>query len=235
MKVTALIPAAGRGIRMGTKESKPYLDLAGKPILVHTLHEFERCSSIDEIVLIVSESDIEYSRVSIAEAFKLKKVSKIIAGGLKRQDSVWEGLKTLKNGCDLVMVHDGVRPFVSQDILEMSVRETSRWGATVASVPVKDTVKTASEEGEVLETLDRRKLWAVQTPQTFKYDILKSAYEKAFKEGFYGTDDASLVEKLGIKVRIIPGSYENIKITTPEDLALGEAILKRRTSKLQDT
>ncbi len=172
MKVAALIPSAGRGSRMGTRESKPYLALAGKPILAHTLYEFEQCSLIDEVVLIVSKSEIEHSKASIIEAFMFEKVSKIIAGGLKRQDSVWEGLNSLKHDCGVVMVHDGVRPFVSQEILEKSIQETSRSGATIVSVPVKDTVKMASEQGDVLETLDRNTLWAVQTPQTFKYDIL---------------------------------------------------------------
>jgi len=231
MKVAALITAAGRGSRMGTRESKPYLVLADKPILAHTLYQFEQCSLIDEVVLIVSKSEIEHSKASIIEAFMFEKVSKIIAGGLKRQDSVWEGLKSLKRDCELVMVHDGVRPFVSQEILEKSIQEASRSGAAIVSVPVKDTVKMASEQGDVLETLDRSTLWAVQTPQTFKYEILKSAYKKAFEDGFYGTDDASLVERLEIKVKIIPGSYENIKITTPEDLALSEVILRRRAKQ----
>jgi len=234
MKVVALIPAAGRGSRMGAREKKPYLSLSGKPILAYTLSECEKCSLIDEIILVVSESEIEYSRISIVEAFKFKKVSKIIAGGLKRQDSVWEGLKALKNDYELVMVHDGVRPFVSQKILEKSIYETLHYKATVVAVPVKDTIKIVSKQGEVLETIDRSRVWMIQTPQTFKHDILKKAYEKAIKDGFYGTDDASLVEKLGIKVKIIPGFYENIKITTPEDLALGEVILKRRTSKMHD-
>ena len=229
MKVVALIPAAGRGSRMGDKEKKPYLTLAGKPILAHTLSEFEQCSLIDETILIVSENEMECSRISIVEAFKFKKVSKVVAGGLKRQDSVWEGLKALNHDYELVVVHDGVRPFVSQENLEKSILETANYEATVIAVPVKDTVKIVSKQGEVLETIDRSKVWAIQTPQTFKHDILKRAYEKAIKDGFYGTDDASLVERLEIKVRIIPGSYENIKITTPEDLALGEAILRRRT------
>ena len=235
MKVVALIAAAGRGSRMGAKEKKPYLILAGKPILAHTLSEFEQCSLIDETILIVPENEIKYSRISIVEAFTFKKVSKIVAGGLKRQDSVWEGLNVLKNGYELVMVHDGVRPFVSQQTLEKSIRETANYGATVAAVPVKDTIKIVSKQAEVQETIARNKVWAIQTPQTFKYDILKRAYEKAIKDGFYGTDDASLVERLGIKVKIIPGSYENIKITTPEDLALGEAILKRRISTMHDS
>ena len=147
---------------------------------------------------------------------------------------MWEGIKTLKNDSELVMVHDGVRPFVSQEILEKSIHETFNCGATMTAVPVKDTIKMVSEQKEVLKTLDRDKVWMVQTPQTFRLDILKMAFEKAFKDGFYGTDDASLVERMGIKVNVISGSYENIKITTPEDLVLGEAILKRRASMMHD-
>jgi len=228
MKVVALIVAAGRGSRMGAKERKPYLMLAGKPILAHTLSEFERCSLIDETVLIVAKDDAEHAGVSMLETPEFKKVSRIIVGGLKRQESVWEGLKALKNDSELVMVHDGVRPYVSQEVLEKSIHETFSCGATIAAVPVKDTIKMVSERKEVLETLDRDKVWMVQTPQTFRQDILKMAFEKAFKDRFYGTDDASLVERIGVKVKVIPGSYENIKITTPEDLVLGEAILKRR-------
>jgi 2-C-methyl-D-erythritol 4-phosphate cytidylyltransferase len=228
MNVVALIPAAGSGSRMGTTQRKPYLTLAGKPILVHTLTVFEQCSLIKEILLIVSSSDLEYSRTSIVETYKLTKVNKIVVGGAKRQDSVWEGLKALEGQYGLVMVHDGVRPFVSQGIVENAIHETAHYGATVAAVPVKDTIKIVSKEAEVVETIDRSRVWAVQTPQTFKYDILKMAYEKAYEDGFYGTDDASLVERLGMKVKIIPGSYDNIKITTPSDLVMGEAILKKR-------
>jgi len=228
MNVVALIPAAGSGSRMGTTQRKPYLTLGGKPILVHTLTVFEQCSLIKEVLLIVSSSDLEYSRTSIVETYKLTKVNKIVVGGAKRQDSVWEGLKALEGQYGLVMVHDGVRPFVSQGIVENAIHETAHYGATVAAVPVKDTIKIVSKEAEVVETIDRSRVWAVQTPQTFKYDILKMAYEKAYEDGFYGTDDASLVERLGMKVKIIPGSYDNIKITTPSDLVMGEAILKKR-------
>jgi 2-C-methyl-D-erythritol 4-phosphate cytidylyltransferase len=228
MNVVALIPAAGSGSRMGTTQRKPYLTLEGKPILVHTLTVFEQCSLIKEVLLIVSSSDLEYSGTSIVETYKLTKVNKIVVGGAKRQDSVWEGLKALEGQYGLVMVHDGVRPFVSQGIVENAIHETAYYGATVAAVPVKDTIKIVSKEAEVVETIDRSRVWAVQTPQTFKYDILKMAYEKAYEDGFYGTDDASLVERLGMKVKIIPGSYDNIKITTPSDLVMGEAILKKR-------
>ena len=228
MKTIALIPSAGSGSRMGTKAKKPYLSLLDKPILAHTLLAFEQCPLINEVVLIVAEDEIDYCKISIVEPFKIRKVNKIIAGGPKRQDSVWEGLKTLNDDCELVMIHDGVRPFVSQEILKKSVHETAKSGATVVAVPVKDTIKIMSKKAEVLETIDRSRIWAVQTPQTFARDILKRAYKKTFEDGFYGTDDASLVERLGVKVKIIPGSYDNMKITTPGDLTLGEAILERR-------
>ena len=219
---------------MGAKAKKPYLSLGNKPILAHTLLAFEQCPQISEVVLIVSEDEIGSSQTLVVEPFKVKKVSKIIAGGPRRQDSVWEGIKTLKGDCELIMVHDGVRPFVSQEILKISVHETTDDGATVVAVPVKDTIKIVSKKAEVVETIDRSRVWAVQTPQTFAHDILKRAYEKAYKDRFYGTDDASLVERLGVTVKIIPGSYDNIKITTPGDLVLGEAILRRRASKVHD-
>jgi len=152
MKVIALIPAAGSGSRMRAKEKKPYLSLGDKPILAHTLSEFEQCSLINEVILIVSKDAIDYCKTSIVEAFKVKKVNKVIAGGPRRQDSVWEGLKILKDDCKLVMVHDGVRPFVSQEILKISVHETTNSGATVVAVPVKDTIKIVSKQAEVLET-----------------------------------------------------------------------------------
>jgi 2-C-methyl-D-erythritol 4-phosphate cytidylyltransferase len=228
MNVVALILAAGQGKRMGAGEKKPYLLLAGKPILVHTLSGFEKCPSIDGIVLVVEENEIDHARTSVVEASGCSKVINVVPGGLKRQDSVWEGIKALKGEGELVMVHDGVRPFVSPELLQRAVDTTRKNGATVVAVPVKDTIKTASREKEVIKTLDRETLWAVQTPQTFNHDLLKKAHEMARKDGFIGTDDASLVERIGIPVNIIDGSYENIKITTPEDLVLAETILQKR-------
>lgn len=228
MKVVALVLAAGQGRRMGAETNKPYLLLAGKPILFHTLHEFEECPSIDEVVLIVEKHEIDHARSSIVEAFGCSKVTSIVAGGLKRQDSVWEGIKAIKGDCELVMVHDGVRPFISQVLLQKAIDATRESGATVVAVPVKDTIKVVSREKEVLQTLDRKTLWSVQTPQTFNHDLLKRAHEKARQDGFYGTDDASLVERMGVTVRVVDGSYENIKITTPEDLVIGETILQKR-------
>ena len=228
MKVVALILAAGQGKRMGAEKNKPYLLLAEKPILFHTLREFEECPSIDGIVLIVEKHEIDHARTSIVDACGCRKVISVVAGGPKRQDSVWEGIKALNDECELVMVHDGVRPFISQVLLQRAVDTTRETGATVVAVPVKDTIKVVSREKEVLKTLDRETLWAVQTPQTFSHDLLKRAHEKARQDGFYGTDDASLVERIGVPISIIDGSYENIKITTPEDLVLGEAILTGR-------
>ena len=228
MQVVALILAAGLGKRMGAERKKPYLLLAGKPILSHTLGEFEECQSIDGIVLVVEKHEIDHARTAVLDTFGCRKVIRVVAGGPKRQDSVWEGIKALKGECELVMVHDGVRPFISQALLHKAVDTTRKSGATVVAVPVKDTIKVASPEKQIVKTLDRETLWAVQTPQTFNHDLLKRAHEKARQDGFYGTDDASLVERIGVPVRIIDGSYENIKITTPEDLVLAEALLQKR-------
>jgi len=229
MKIVALILAAGRGRRMGTAQKKPYLLLAGKPIVYHTLFEFEQSPLIDEIVLIVGQDEVEYARSSLVEAFQFTKVSTIVVGGIKRQDSVWEGLRAIKSDCEVVMVHDGVRPFISQALLQKTCQAMEDAGAAIVAVPVKDTIKTVSSQREVLTTLDRSTLWAIQTPQAFRRDILQKAFEKAIDDRFYATDDAALVERLGEKVTIVEGSYENIKITTPEDLVLGEALLKGRT------
>ena len=176
----------------------------------------------------VEKHEIDHARSAIVEAFGCSKVAGIVAGGLKRQDSVWEGIKAITGECELVMVHDGVRPFISQALLQKAIDVTRESGATVVAVPVKDTIKVVSREKEVLKTLDRKTLWSVQTPQTFNQDLLKRAHEKARQDGFYGTDDASLVERMGVTVRVVDGSYENIKITTPEDLVIGETIQQKR-------
>jgi len=234
MKCVALIPAAGQGKRMGAVRSKPYLLLDGKPILLHTLLELEGCPLIDEVVLIVERGEIEHARASVVKEFKLQKVSTVLAGGLKRQDSVWEGLKAVKDDCDLVMVHDGVRPFISQEILARAVQGAIDCGASIVGMPAKDTVKLVSAQKEVLETPDRTSVFLVQTPQTFKRAIVLKAYREAMRDGFYATDDAALVERLGLPIKVVEGSYENIKITTPEDLALGELILRRKAQRMRD-
>ncbi len=233
MKCTALIPAAGQGKRMGAARSKPYLLLDEKPILLHTLLALEQCPLIDDVVLLVEHGEIEHARASVVEAFGLAKVSAVRAGGPKRQDSVWEGLKTIADDCDLVMVHDGVRPFVTQEILARAVQGAIDCGASVVGVPAKDTVKLVSAQKQVLETPDRAGVFLVQTPQTFRQAIVLEAYRQAMREGFYATDDAALVERLGVPITVVEGSYDNIKITTPEDLAIGEMIVKRRAGGMR--
>jgi 2-C-methyl-D-erythritol 4-phosphate cytidylyltransferase len=225
MKIVALILAAGQGRRMGTARKKPYLLLGGKPVVYYTLFEFEQSPLIDEIVLVVGKVEVEYARSSLVDAFQFKKVSTIVAGGLKRQDSVWEGLRAVKSDCEVVMVHDGVRPFISQALLERTCRAMEGCVAAIVAVPVKDTIKSVSPQREVLTTLDRSTLWAIQTPQAFRRDILEKAFRQAIADRFYATDDAALVERLGEPVTVVEGSYDNIKITTPEDLVLGETIL----------
>lgn len=223
MNVIALIPAAGAGKRMGGDRNKQYIEIGGRPILVHTLEVFDRCSAVSEICLIVPDEDCEYA-CEIVDGLRSMKPVKVVSGGKERQDSVRNGLNSIYH-CDIVMVHDGVRPLVTEDILDRAVEETVKWGATVVAVPAKDTIKSVDEDRNVIETLERKKLWQIQTPQTFRFDLLKEAFEKAYRDGFYGTDDASLVERMGHKVHIVEGSYRNIKITTPEDMIIAKAML----------
>ena len=231
MKTVAIIPSAGKGKRMKKEVSKPYLLLADKPILAHTLSPFEESSLVHEVIVTVSPGEIEYCRREVIEAFHLTKVSRVLAGGKERQDSIWEGLKKVPSDCGIVIIHDGVRPLITRQLIEASIAAAQRYGAAVLALPLKDTVKMVTEEHEVIETPARNTLMAIQTPQTFQFDIIRKAYEKAMNEGFYGTDDSLLVERMGIKVRVIPGGYENLKITTPEDLLLAEVLLKQRKNE----
>ncbi|MCL6605852.1 MAG: 2-C-methyl-D-erythritol 4-phosphate cytidylyltransferase [Paenibacillus sp.] len=222
--VGVVIVAAGRGTRMGTAESKQFLLLQDKPIVVHTLEVFQHHELISEIVLVTGEEDIERCKEWITD-YKLGKVTAVISGGSERQHSVYKGLQKLKT--QWVMVHDGVRPFVQPNQLEACFQRAKKMGASVLAVPVKDTIKQVDDAGIVISTPDRRSLWAIQTPQTFRLSELKAAYELAEREGYVGTDDSSLAERAGISVSVVEGSYSNIKITTPEDLDFAE--FTRRT------
>jgi len=225
MRVVALIPAAGRGRRMGSPKTKALLPLGGIPLLTHTLQKFATCSQVDEIFALVPAGDLPLWNEEILHRPDLKKVSRILPGGPERQDSVYGGLRAIAGKADFVIIHDGVRPFVSPELIERILLATRRHKAVVAAVPAGDTIKEISGEGEVLKTLDRNRLWIIQTPQSFELGLIIKAHERAREEGFYGTDDASLVERLGIPVHIVDGSRFNFKITTPEDLILGEALL----------
>jgi 2-C-methyl-D-erythritol 4-phosphate cytidylyltransferase len=224
-KAVAVIPAAGVGQRMGQNVSKQYLCLGGVPILIHTLRKFDQSPSVKAVYLTCPEGDLQYIEKELLPQHGIVKVEEVVAGGEKRQDSVRIGLSFVDDDTDVVVIHDGVRPFVSVDLIERTILEADEMGAVCAGVPVKDTVKVTCDGGWVRRTLDRNTLWLVQTPQTFRREIIQRAHQEAYNERFYGTDDAMLVERMGLPVRMIHGSYENIKMTTPEDLAFGEILI----------
>jgi len=229
-KVTALIPAAGMGRRMGKAVAKQFLPLGDKPMLAHTLLVFQRSTEIDEIIPILSQEDMESCLRDIIERYHITKVRTLVVGGKERQDSVANGLQKLEKDASIVLVHDGVRPFVTESMIAETVERARKGECVTIGVPIKDTIKETDEHGVVRRTLERNRLWAIQTPQAFPLKILKRAYEESLTNKLYGTDDASLVERAGGKVHVIMGSYDNIKITTPEDLILAEEILKRRSA-----
>ena len=228
MKTVAIIPAGGFGKRLGADVAKQYLFLNSLPVLVHTLNVFQKSDAIDDIILVVSQDHLASVRKQIVEKYALTKVSAIVAGGNERQDSVRNGLGNITKPCDIVIVHDGVRPFVTNDIIARVVRVAAEEGAASIGVPAKDTIKETTGENIVTVTLPRRNLWQTQTPQAFQYDLLCRAYESATRDSYCGTDDASLVERMGVQVRMIAGSNENIKITTSEDLIMAEALMKEK-------
>lgn len=223
-KIAVIIAAAGLGTRMDCNMPKQFLNLGGQSILTHTVNAFEKNEFIDEIVIVTNENYIDYCHKELIEQCHFYKIKNIIPGGAERQDSIYNALKSINETVDYVLVHDGARPFVTQEIIGDVIVTMIEKGAAVAAVPVKDTIKEA-EEGVFSITLQRSRLFSVQTPQGFSKELLLSAYEEAYKRNFYGTDDAVLVEKLGQKVYLVKGNYNNIKITTKEDLIMGEAIL----------
>ena len=219
---SVIIVAGGSGSRMNMNINKQFIKINEKEVIAHTIDKFYKNEYIDEIILVVKEDEIDYFKENIIKKYGYKNI-KIALGGKERQDSVYNGLKIVDKNCDMVLVHDWARPFVSKEIIKKAVTETKK--ASVIGVRVKDTIKVVNNN-EIISTPNRNTLWAIQTPQTFKYDLLKIAYKKAYEENFYGTDDSSLVENLGEKVNIIEGSYENIKITTKEDLNMAYQIIK---------
>ncbi|WMI80231.1 2-C-methyl-D-erythritol 4-phosphate cytidylyltransferase [Anaerotignum sp. MB30-C6] len=222
---TAIIVAAGKGRRMGSQISKQFLKLRGKEILAHTVSRFEQFSNIQEIVLVTGKDNIEDVNAMVKD-YGWKKISAVVIGGKERQDSVKCGLNVLSEKTEIVLIHDGVRPFVTEDMIDRSIEAAQNYGACVLGVAAKDTIKICDEDGVVVETPKRSALWHIQTPQTFRTEIIESAYKKATQEGFIGTDDASVAEFAGAKIKVIPGSYQNIKITTREDILVGTCFLE---------
>ncbi len=226
VKVVAVVPAAGCGSRMNTEIKKQYLSLDGVPVLGHVLKAIDAAPIIQGIVIVAGPGEENYCRSAIVDKLGISKVTAIVPGGKERQDSVYNGLLALSSDTGIVLIHDGARPLLPPEGLEEVVAAAVKYGAATQAVPVKDTVKLVGEDGFVSRTLPRERLWLTQTPQAFRYGIILSAHHKAREEGFVGTDDAGLVEHLGLPVKIVPGAYENIKITTPEDLIVASALIK---------
>jgi 2-C-methyl-D-erythritol 4-phosphate cytidylyltransferase len=216
---------------MGNGTKKQFLLLGGKPILAHTLRCFEEAPEVSEIIPIVPVDEMENCLEQCVESQSLRKVKRVVPGGSQRQDSVYNGLKAVEPDTDFVMVHDGVRPFVSEECIRQLLTALKDYDGAILAVPAKDTIKEVSADCVVCKTLDRRRCYQVQTPQAFRFDVLKDAFARAYADGFYGTDESSLVERCGGSVKVVVGSYANIKITTPEDMVLAEALLRKESKE----
>ena len=225
----AVVPAAGSGRRVGGSSPKQFLHLGGVPLLVRTLVALGRSRVIGGIVVVAPPSAVERTR-RLIKHYRLARVLAVISGGRERQESVWLGLQAVPSTAGLVVVHDGVRPFITGALVRQVVEAASRFGAAACGLSVRETVKRA-REGFVQATVERDGLWLVQTPQAFRRSLLWEAHEKARQDGFLGTDDAVLVERLGAPVRMVPGLLENFKITTPDDLARARAVVAARGSR----
>lgn len=222
--VSVIIPAAGSGKRMGGGTAKQFLPLRGEPVVVHTVRVFSACPLVDEILIAAHDVDTTRSLVG-----HFPKVTRIVPGGIERQDSVWAGLQAIHARPRVVCVHDAARPLLSKETLEGVLKSAAEHPAQVVAIPVKDTVKVIGPDGYVTATPDRSTLWAVQTPQVFWVEPMVQAFRQSMAEGFIGTDCASLVERSGMAVRVFPGSPQNLKLTTPEDFAIAEAVLDQRS------
>lgn len=225
-KYAAIVLAAGSGKRMNSKVHKQYLIIQDRPVLYYSLKAFED-SAVDEIVLVVGKGEEEFCRKEIVDKYGISKVKAIVEGGKERYHSVFEGLKQTSDA-DYVLIHDGARPFVNQDIIRRCMQDVQKYQACVVGMPVKDTIKIADEEGYAKQTPDRKNVWMIQTPQTFSYTLIYEAYEEMLKtEDTAITDDAMVLERIkGKKSKLIEGSYRNIKITTPEDLLIANVYLQ---------
>lgn len=228
-KISAIILAGGSGSRMGTAVKKQYIKLQDKEVIAHTIETFNKMKEIDEIIVVAGKDELLYMEEEICKKYRYNKVSQVVAGGKERQDSVRNGIEKVARACEYIIIHDGARPFIEEETIKECLAKAELTGASIVAVPVKDTIKVCNAEtGEVKETPNREMLWSVQTPQIFKAELIREAHRYAEENNVYGTDDSSLVEALGECVYIVSGKYTNIKITTPEDLIMGEKILENR-------
>lgn len=228
MSVCALIAAAGSGRRMRMKGNKTHLLLRGKPILIHTLSAFQACQAVDDVILIVASDEIELTWGLIRAWGGFSKVRKVVSGGATRQESVLCGLGHIEPECEIVVIHDCARPLIRPSTIEMTIEAAREYGAAIVSVPMRDTIKV-DQEGYVAETPERDLLRAARTPQAFQREIIEKAYISAAEEGFIATDDSMVVERLGVKVRLLDDELDNIKITYEEDLVIADSYLSRRS------
>ena len=222
--VSAIIVAAGKGARMNDVVRKQYQHLAGSPLVSYSLMTFDTCPDIKDIFLVVPQKDINYCQNSILAPLKLQKKVHLIPGGSYRQESVYNGLVAIKRQTATVVIHDGARPFVRPDQLSACILGAKEFGACILAIPAGDTLKQVDRSGVINKTLPRDTVWLAQTPQAFQYSLIMKAHETARQDGFIGTDDALLVERLGENVQVIEGCKTNIKITTKEDLAIAQAM-----------
>jgi len=225
--VAAIIVAAGKGIRMQDSLRKQYLPLAGLPIIAQTLIVFGGCDLIDHIYLVVPQDDFDFCRDNILARSKLVGNVTLVAGGDRRQESVYRGLRQIDAGCSIVVIHDGVRPFVQPDQIAACINGARKFGSCILGVPAYDTLKQVDRSGNIVNTIPRDAIWLAQTPQAFRFELIKKAHDQACLDGYQGTDDASLVERMGLAVRIIRGSRGNIKITNQEDLKMARALFDK--------
>lgn len=222
----AIVVAAGGGTRMNTEESKQFMGLAGKPVLAHCLLAFESASSIDGIIVVVRSQDVDRCRKNIIERYGIKKLRSIVTGGDRRQDSVMAGLMELPPEAEAVCIHDGARPFVTEEQIERILSLIGEFDGVVLGIPVVDTIKRADVDDVIIETLNRQGLWLIQTPQAFRPQTIFKAYQQARIDSIIATDDAVLVERIGGRIKIEPGSQSNMKITHPEDLMIAEMLMQ---------
>lgn len=222
---SVVIVSAGRGSRMKADINKQFLKIKDKEVIAHTIDKFYNNENIGEIIIVVREDEKEFFKSNIIDKYGYKNI-KIAFGGPERQDSVYNGLKVLDKNCEIVLIHDGARPFVTDEIIEKSIKCAQKYNCAIVGVPVKDTIKIVNENNDVCDTPNRNTLWSIQTPQVFDYSLIMNAHEKAKADEYYGTDDSMLMEYLGYDVKVVEGSYNNIKITTPEDLKIAEEILR---------
>lgn len=222
---SVVIVSAGRGSRMKADINKQFLKLQNKEVIAHTIDKFYNNENIGEIIVVVREDEAEFFKINIIEKYGYKNI-KIAFGGSERQDSVYNGLKMVDENCKIVLIHDGARPFVNNETIDNAIESAKENKCVIVGVPVKDTIKVIDENNNVCDTPDRSTLWSIQTPQVFDYSLIMKAHEKAREDNYYGTDDSMLMEYFGQKVKVVEGSYNNIKITTPEDLKISEEILR---------